>query len=117
MFDPRTLPDPGFWTDLSWVGLWVALLADMLITRWGVWNYGFVEKNPLIRNKYWDLTKNAGLSFLDGCLRLGLVCGLLAASDHFGVDRWYLPVLCSAGSLFGVVHNLILIRRLKAAKK
>ncbi len=116
MFDPRTLPDPGFWTDVSWVYLWLALLADCLITRWGVWYYGFVEANPLIRNKYWDLTKSAGLTFLDACLRLALVGGLLALSDHFGYDTWQLPVLCSAGPLFGVIHNLLLIRKLPKKK-
>lgn len=108
-----------FYWGIAVMFLYVSLLADLFVTRWGVWNYGLVEKNPLIRNRFWDLTKSAGLSFVDGAIRTGLIGAYATASDYLGLSDdslWYVPLIFAAPSLVWVVKNLVLIRRFRTKK-
>jgi hypothetical protein len=112
MFNPRTdLPDPGVLAMLGTAFYTVALLGDVAITRYGIWYRGLVEKNPLIKNKYYDLTKTSGGTFIDGAARIGLVTATVAASDHFGVDKAWFFLMCSVAPIAMIVRNYLLLKK------
>lgn len=114
MFNPRTdLPDPGVLAMLGTAFYTLALLGDAALTRYGVWYRGMVESNPLIKNKYYNLTKTSGGTFIDGAARIGLVTATVAVSDRFGVDKAWFFLMLSAAPVAMIVRNYLLIRKLK----
>src|SRR5256885_1096066 len=119
MFDPRTLPngDPTF--NLATLLWYVAMLADVLVTRWGIWYYGFQEGNKLMR---WFTGKTHTFrTFLDGgILRPAVVLAFLAASGWAGVvdkAHSWLPFGLAVATAIWPVKNYLKIRALKSAKK
>src|SRR5260370_18084293 len=109
MFDPRTLPNGNVPFNLAACLWYVAMLTDVLVTRWGIWYYGESEGNRVMR---W-FTKNAFRTFLDGgVLRPAIVLAFLAASGWAGcVDtaHSWLPFSLAAGTLVWPIKNYLKI--------
>ncbi len=117
MFDPRTLPNGDFAYNFATVLWYAVMLADVFVTRWGIWYYGFVEANKLMK---W-LTANTFRTFLDaGILRPAAVLAFLAVSGWAGVvDRAHSWVPFGLVGITAIwpVKNYLKIRAIKSVKK
>ena|SRR6266403_1420001 len=93
--------------------LWVLLLGDILYTRYGVWYKGMVEKNPLIRNRFYDLTKSGGLTFADCMLKFALVVVLAGTCRHYGLDNsGLIPFIACVAPAAVITRNALLLRKI-----
>lgn len=111
-----------FWFALSIMVLVLGNLLDVISTRVGIWNYELTEGNPLYKflpasvQKFFFLTPFG--SFVDGGLRLALVCVLVTALGAVGHvqdrDSW-LPLAIAAGSFYVTVKNGLFILKQKKA--
>lgn len=100
-----------FWISVAFVLLYAAALADIFVTRWGVWYKGLKEANPLAK---W-FTRNAYTTFLDGVLKLVLLCVLAKSLEHLGYARdkyFWMPLGLAAVPLFNAFRNFLLLRKL-----
>lgn len=75
---------PGFLYALVACLLGFGMVLDTLVTRWGIWNYGYVEANPVYKilpQKADDfIFQTAFGSFLDGGVKLigaGVIASIL----------------------------------------
>jgi hypothetical protein len=112
MFDPRTLPNGDFTFNFAAFLWYAAMLTDVLVTRWGIWYYGFSEGNKLMA---WFTDKNHTIrTFLDaGVIRPALVLAFLSASAWAGcVDKAHswLPFSLAAATFVWPVKNYLAIR-------
>lgn len=121
MFDPRTLAGGNVSFNLGAMALWVSLLADILTTAFGIWNYGMVEGNPLIawyidREEKGDTTPVIVSAFVS----LALVFLLVGVADATGFDSTVgsiVPWVLFAVDAYFPIHNWLLILKLKKAQK
>jgi hypothetical protein len=74
---------PGFLYALTATVFGFGMVLDTLITRWGIWNYGLVEANPIYKilpQSVQDyIFKTAFGSFLDGglkCIGAGVIASI-----------------------------------------
>lgn len=118
---------PGFLFGLVGLLFGFGLGLDMLITRWGMWNNGLIESNPIYKIYPQFLKKfvfeTAFGSFLDGGLKVilgGVLAGIFYSLGYGREDGSYLDSLIlglPAVAVYGLnVRNLLLIRKFKAKK-
>lgn len=105
--------------DLAAFIWYVVMLADVFVTRWGIWYSGLQEGNKLMR---WFTDKNHVFrTFLDGgILRPAVILAFLAASRWAGAEdnaHSWLPFELAGATAIWPVKNYLKIRAIKAVKK
>ena len=113
MFDPRTLPNGDFWPNVGLMFVYAGLLADCLITRYGIWVKGLAEENKIMK---WFTDKNHTLrTWLDGGpIRIALtilVYALLVKGGVFDNAHAWLVFLFGAPGWTMAIRNLVMISK------
>jgi hypothetical protein len=101
------------------MALWCASVADVLVTRAGIWYHGETEANGLFRKilplPWFKFLFNGGDgAFVDCAVRFVLCILLLVSSQSIGCAdnaHSYLPFGIAAGITGLVVRNWLLIRK------
>lgn len=113
MFDPRTLPNGDLTFNLACFFWYAAMLADVVVTRIGIWGHGQVESNRLMA---WFTDKaHPFRTFLDaGVLRPALVLPFLTFASWSGyVDKShsYLPFGLAAATVTLPIRNWLKLKK------
>lgn len=111
-----------FWFGLAFMFMLAGLFADAAATRYGIWDYGFVEGNPLYKllPASWQtfIFKTAGGTFADGAFRVLLTTALIVTAVNTGYANdsgAWVPATIGSLSLGVAIRNFILIRKQAAA--
>ncbi len=121
MFDTG---NDSVWFAVAIMALWVASIADVLVTRLGIWYHGMTEGNPLFRKllplSWFKFLFNGGAgAFTDAAVRFLLCCLFLGVTQSIGYAdnaHSYLPFGMAAGIAGLVLRNWLSIRNKPVTK-
>lgn len=112
-FDPRTLPNGDFWPSFGLFMFYAAMLADCIVTRYGIWVKGYKEANKLMA--WFTDRAHVWRTFVDGAvLRPAVTFGvgsLFSWGGIFDNAHAWATLLFSAPVAVLVVRNLLKLRK------